>query len=123
MNWDHIAFLAYAIAFISTTAFGVHCWRMAGKAFDEGWEGGKAFAEKTPSHWDEIVVYRSRRTGEFIWEWIGSEGKALIEQAAFYDFIREVQAEERQSVLREGAYFTSVVHDCCVELQKLRAES
>jgi hypothetical protein len=32
----------------------------------------------------------------------------------------KVRADERERIMSEGPYFTSVVHDCCVELQKLK---
>jgi len=37
------------------------------------------------------------------------------------DLIAKVRADEREKVLTEGPYFTTVVHDCCMELQDIKA--
>ena len=38
------------------------------------------------------------------------------------DVIAKVRADEREKVLAEGPYFTTVVHDCCMELQDIKAD-
>ena len=38
------------------------------------------------------------------------------------DLVAKVRADERERVLAEGPYFTSVVHDCCVKLQEMNAK-
>ena len=60
------------------------------------------------------MCYFNRESGEFDF---------MADRCPRCELIAKVRADERERVVAEGPYFTSVVHDCCVELQDLKAKS